>query len=553
VADIQGLIQHLRSQSNPGSADVSALAAQFGVDESLVRNAMQTLSRSAPRPEAKKRESDGPNAIGKVARWVESNPGWAIGACGAWACLFMFLRHSMPATFAYFGLGMLAFSLVASLCIVAVSRRARFGVLTGPVLTGSIVLEILISDRGQMESTGIVGFLLLALMISMIGVVCAIIGGLVWLKRRQKLDRNATRQQMLDRLLQVRLALEYPRTTPTGTRWRTFVEAMRRHFWWFTVCIAILMSAIQTVVIQVLSKSSPVLSGTLSRTVVLTPEEMIATVVLACVGFGQFMIMVIIGYFGRAPWRGFVGMLLYHAISYLPALLGISTLAMMRMKTLAPVQIISSYAILLFCTAIGLCAAAIEEYTVRARLRQENDPDALLAELLDLEIALGGGLQESYVLVVDVAGSTAMKKDADPLVAEWTFRAYQEVVSRVGALHGGTVESTAGDGAVLAFPSANQGLAAARALLGAMPAFNASTNRLGQEFVLRIGLHCGEVRGDLNEVQFTRVIDVAAHVEASSPRNGIGMTAVFRDKLDPVPELEKMAVSVDGFDVYVTA
>lgn len=551
MADIQGLIQHLRSQTNPGSADAAALAQQFGVDEALVRNAMQTLSRNAPRPEPKRRTVEGAPKIASFIRWTSEKPGLAIGSCGLLILVCMLLSEYLigPAVFVFLILALLV--LIAGLVIAALSRRARFGALAGPALMGAVAIEILITDQGKTQPTTWIGIALLAVMISAFGVLAAIVGGFVWLKRQQKLDRATTRQQMLDRLMQVRLALEYPRTTPQPTRWRSIVENARKSFWWTSLGVAVFMAGVQTFVLRVLSVSPELLSGEVSRRATMKPEEMTAAVVLATIGVGQFMLMVLIGYLGKSFWRTCLSIVIYQAVSFIPGFLGWNKIAIARLQTMPVGHIISSYVALLLCAVVGVAAAAIEEYTVRARLRQENDPDALLAELLDLEIALGGGLQDSYVLVVDVAGSTAMKKDADPLVAEWTFRAYQEVVSRVGGQHLGSVESTAGDGAVLAFPSANHALAAARDLLAALPDFNASTNRLGEPFVLRIGLHCGEVRGDLNEVQFTRVIDVAAHVEAASPRNGIAMTAPFRDKLTPVPTLEKMAVSVDGFDVYV--
>ena len=83
-----------------------------------------------------------------------------------------------------------------------------------------------------------------------------------------------------------------------------------------------------------------------------------------------------------------------------------------------------------------------------------------------------------------------------------------------------------------AFDDAQAAFLAARTIQSRVADFNAHVSRLKDPFRLRIGIHCGEVSGNLDEVEFTAVLDIAAHVEAASQVGGIAVTESVVDQLE---------------------
>jgi len=142
-----------------------------------------------------------------------------------------------------------------------------------------------------------------------------------------------------------------------------------------------------------------------------------------------------------------------------------------------------------------------------------------------------------------------MKVNEDPLLVEWSFREYLQLVERVTAYSGGTILSTAGDGAILTFNSCTDALRAGKAIHAELSRFNVRSNRLSKPFQVRVGIHTGKVSAELNEVQFNEVIDVAAHVEAAAPAGGIAVTKDVAEKL-PDERMAEVMERVDGQQVY---
>ncbi|HLK16752.1 MAG TPA: hypothetical protein VKT78_18235, partial [Fimbriimonadaceae bacterium] len=76
--------------------------------------------------------------------------------------------------------------------------------------------------------------------------------------------------------------------------------------------------------------------------------------------------------------------------------------------------------------------------------------------------------------------------------------------------------------------------------------------RLSRPFKVRIALHMGRVLADLTQVQFSHVIDVAAHVEKVSPVNGMALTQPIVQLLDPsVTDRLEPGPDVDGVVTYL--
>jgi class 3 adenylate cyclase len=186
----------------------------------------------------------------------------------------------------------------------------------------------------------------------------------------------------------------------------------------------------------------------------------------------------------------------------------------------------------------------------RYRSGSGSDEASVVAELLEIRHRLSSEPVQVYVMVVDAAGSTQMKRNADSLVVEYSFGRYQSWIARIVTESGGKVDLTTGDGAICAFSTAEQALTAARGIQGGVSDLNRDENRLEMPFRLRVALHAGAVVADLDKVQFTEVIDVAAHVEKLSPVGGIAITKPFLAALIQAPDLEAKG-SVDGVDVFV--
>lgn len=181
---------------------------------------------------------------------------------------------------------------------------------------------------------------------------------------------------------------------------------------------------------------------------------------------------------------------------------------------------------------------------------RESDSATLLAELVRLELKLNVHSQDVCVLVVDVAKSTEMKANADPFQVEFSFREYQAFVARICEKAGGKQLSTAGDGAIYSFASCESAFQAAREIQTEISFFNEHVNRMASKFRLRVGLHMGPISGDPRDVQYTEVIDIAAHIEEAAPVRGILLSQTVAACL-PNEALIPLREPVDGFEVFL--
>jgi class 3 adenylate cyclase len=200
----------------------------------------------------------------------------------------------------------------------------------------------------------------------------------------------------------------------------------------------------------------------------------------------------------------------------------------------------------------GFLGLVVQNRAAKELSLQRNDQATLLAEMVRIQWKLSNEAAAVCVLVVDAAKSSEMKASADPLAVEYVFREYQEWIENICRAREGRVHSTAGDGAVVAFNTCGLALSAAKRIQTELFQFNKDVNRLQHPFKLRIGLHTGEIIGDINEVQFTEVIDIAAHIESACPIGGIAVTDDVVARL-PDEQFENLGVSVDGHSVYLVA
>ena len=181
---------------------------------------------------------------------------------------------------------------------------------------------------------------------------------------------------------------------------------------------------------------------------------------------------------------------------------------------------------------------------LRDPLKERQD---LLRQLVDLQERLKSGEQSCTFLSIDIVGSTRMKAGADTLAVEFTFNEYHGFVERTVKRYGGRVHSTAGDGVTAAFDHPQSAFGAAKNVQAGLMELNAFRNKLGEPIVLRQGIHTGTVvapdASDMTTLEFSSVIDLAAHFQKAAPPGGIavsdpagtylpgGATAVGADRL----------------------
>jgi class 3 adenylate cyclase len=148
----------------------------------------------------------------------------------------------------------------------------------------------------------------------------------------------------------------------------------------------------------------------------------------------------------------------------------------------------------------------------------------LLRQLMDLQQKLKAGEQSVTFLSIDIAGSTRMKELADPLSVEFTFTEYHRFVEMLTKRHGGRIHSTAGDGVICCFDTAQQAFSAAKNIQTGIIELNTFRNRIGVPITLRAGVHAGSVvapGADIKSVNFAHVIDIASHLQKVCPEGGV--------------------------------
>jgi len=186
---------------------------------------------------------------------------------------------------------------------------------------------------------------------------------------------------------------------------------------------------------------------------------------------------------------------------------------------------------ILIGSALGGLAlhALVSKYRRQLGLKDPiKERQQLLSQLVELQERLRSGEKSMTFLSVDIVGSTRMKEQADPLSVEFTFNEYHQFVDRITRRYGGRVHSTAGDGVTCAFEQPQQAFAAARTIQTGLIELNTFRNKIGVPIRLRCGIHTGAVVApdgeDVTSVNFSHVIDIAAHIQKVSPIGGVAIS-----------------------------
>lgn len=153
-----------------------------------------------------------------------------------------------------------------------------------------------------------------------------------------------------------------------------------------------------------------------------------------------------------------------------------------------------------------------------------GDPAAerhrLLEQLVEIQQELASDEKFVTFLSIDMASSTKIKEENDPLAVEFTFNEYHDFIKSVVEKHGGQIHSTAGDGVTAFFNRVGDAYKAGKAMQAGLFEFNAFRNKLSKDIEMRAAMHTGSVLApgkDLVNVNFAHVIDVAAHLQKVAP------------------------------------
>ena len=384
-----------------------------------------------------------------------------------------------------------------------------------------------------------IGMLFLNGVYAAIGVIAAVVGGAWRLREQDRARETLSRQELLERMFDIQERLE----EATGARseqrskfWMKFAPRMRRRPWAYATGFGIGLSLLNVLVFGV----------AFARIAGSGPPPPLLVLFRLTLSVIDVVLMIAVGFFSPGTLRAIFNTWLYAAVAMLPLLIPVGSFGPAAFEEAThPTSLAVRFGLAFVVAALAAAGAKVEERAALEHKLLHNDPAALLAELVRLQWQLSPQTTDICVVVVDAARSAEMKASADPLAVEYSFREYQGFLENVVEQEGGHVISTAGDGAIAEFPCVDSAYRASRRVQTEIETFNREINRLDRPFRLRVGLHMGPVAGSINDVEFSAVIDIAAHVQAAAPIGGVALTEEVSRHL-PGESFVQLAEPVDG-------
>ena len=558
-AKLERFVEQLRSPGLVARKSARELADEFGLDPSFVQDVLTALH--APRKrvplghiawKAISRTSGQVYDVGK-SLWLKStnNPMLFVILTGLAGYLVTYLYQSAVARG---GNVDPSFNIGQILVVTFVLHQlcfARHGKLRYPIFgAGAAALATLVASLGQVTTVAgwgelTIGALLTAALYAFLGGIAALVGGLVIIQKRDREVRSLPRHEALNRLFLLKEKLEKVglELSPARNR-KSWVEIAQSDPKWPLTALAggLAFGALRVLILGGYQHLFPTLGG--ANDPIYWMFRIFSAIVT---GIGFLMIGFLSGSFSKAVLSQFVAYAGFWVSSFI-SLGGFGP--RMAIEQLSPSLLLPMVVPLLVSGSIAGLGTVVENESKREQRRLTNDPASIVAEIVHLERYLNAASAATSVVSVDVARSTAMKVDQDPLVVEWSFREYHNLLVECANQACGQVLSTSGDGAILTFSDPRDALTAAKDIQTKINWFNMRVNRLESPFRVRIGVHTDEVQGDLGDVQFTEVIDIAAHVQTHSPVGGILVTDKVA-KVLPDEQLSELKQPVEGRMVWL--
>lgn len=576
----QALARHLREKPEAVQSGPDELALQFGLPPIFVREMLESLAR--PRENAItirpvvspfKRAFE---ALRQMFRRVTADPMRFISvttllSIGSYLTLDYFIETGPEdSPFQSGGRGVnidlagnesaVFLSFAMATLLLHLACYFRHGMVRHPLVGGlvtwiisaptvMVLTWIQIPDKADTRVPIIligiaIGMLLLNTIYASIGTIAAVMGGAWRIRQKDKERDSLSRQDLLERMFDIEARLkatEGAKPDGTGRLWDRWKPRFREKTWLYAIGAGLALGLFEVLLLGV-NFSGMRGAGPPSSLVLLVRLALEAMVLI---------LLIMVSFFSGGTLRAVGNSYLFLAAHMPPFIIpvgGYGPKAFQEM--LNPTSIAFQLGLGLIVAAISTAGAKIEERAAQDRRLSQNDPAALLAELVRLQWQLSPQTTDVCVLVVDAARSAEMKSMADPWAVEYSFREYQSFLEVIVHAEGGSVISTAGDGAIAEFPGVDPALHAAKRIQTEIEQFNRKVNRLERSFRLRIGLHRGPVTGSINDVEFSAVIDIAAHVQGAAPIGGIALTGEVAQSLDSEP-LAQLADAVDGQTVYL--
>lgn len=570
------LARHLRENPSDASRDTSELAEEFELPHHFVSSFVGHLRQDISEAPVRERRKDGKSAVGgaigflrQLFRRATQAPVLFVFITTAIALLIgivfshIDLIKTMPR-----GVGFQIDSLWTLLLILGVlvlhfacyfrtgmARVVFHGTVWVWLLTTSVLLVTVWLRATSSTQADAIQILLSLLVMELFSIFAAAIyacaalcfstfGAYVRVRSGDRAEQKMGRQEQLARLFELQERLKIVQSG--GGRAGLFEHPIAK---WITARLVLVIagSGFLGTLLSIVGRSL-----TYSGAERADQTGLIIFALFGLVGMGAMFIgLIAVGFFAKNLKELLVNFVIFTVASFLPVFIplpgyGIENAANSFQPTQTSISILFTFAI----TLVAQLGRIIEQRAERERLLQENDPATLYGEIVKIQWRLSPSTKSVCVMVVDAAKSSAMKVGANPLEVEYTFREYQKFIAEHSTVFSGRIHSTAGDGAVVAFPSCIEAFQAARQIQTHIEQFNRGVNRLANPFRLRIGLHAGEVVAELDEVQFTAVIDVAAHIEAAAPIEGIAVSNVVAAELED-ERFAALETPIDGYKVHI--
>lgn len=187
------------------------------------------------------------------------------------------------------------------------------------------------------------------------------------------------------------------------------------------------------------------------------------------------------------------------------------------------------------------------------RWQNQQSLEVKLAQYARLHQKMTQNLQTRTFLCIDVCHSLELKESEDPFLAQYSFVAYHDFVERMVSAYSGRIHSTAGDGVMACFERVEDCLGAARNLQSDLDRFNGTQNRLSLPFVLRMGIHTGNVviddSGEVNSM-FAKTLDITGHIQKHAEPGRIELSEVSVKSLRDQSRLQHLGRVVDGLQIF---